>query len=287
MVHMSRGLYGSWRGVRTFAAKRAARTPPLYWLYTCVTAALFLLMADPAKAGRVTASRVVASLLFFPVDGGPIIPLGWTLNAEVFFYIVFGVCVALPFSIGPAATCGILGLAVAVGRMFSPEAYALRFWTDPLFLDFVWGIGLAAIYHRGFRLSVLACCLLALASAVPLAFVGQPFEYGDITLPFTFGMSAGMLVAAATLSVADWNAPGPVVRGVNVLAASAYSLYLTHIISLKVVELVYRKSGLATAYGPVPFLFGGITASLVVGYMAYSVLEEPLGKYLRSNISGA
>jgi exopolysaccharide production protein ExoZ len=142
------------------------------------------------------------------VDGGPIIPLGWTLNAEVFFYIVFGVCVALPFGAGTAA----------IGRVFTPETYALRFWTDPIFLDFVWGVALAVIYRSGFRLSAFVCRLLVLVSAVPLFFVDQPFQYGDVSRPFTFGISAALLVAAATLSGTDWNASGPIAKGSNALA---------------------------------------------------------------------
>jgi exopolysaccharide production protein ExoZ len=291
MVHMSRKLYGSWAGAAKFATKRLVRTPPLYWLYTLVTAAIFLILADSTRIGVITLDRIVASLFFFPIPGGPIILLGWTLNLEVFFYTIFGLTVRLPFPTGAFACSAILVALVAIGLTFNIDIYALRIWTDPILLDFIWGIGLAVLFHSGVRLSQATRAALLVGSIAILAVVTlthfdrllAPF---NLLRPIIFGGSAALLVAAATLRERDGEF-GMAGNFITQLSNAAYTVYLSHIISLKAVEVVYRHLGLADRFGPSLFMIVAVPVAVGLGYVAYLLIEKPLDGYLRGKVFGS
>jgi len=83
-----------------FIQRRILRIVPLYWFYTLLKAAL--LLAIPALAVKSTIEPVhfAASLLFIPMKSPwglvqPVLPVGWTLNFEMLFYMVFAIAIAL------------------------------------------------------------------------------------------------------------------------------------------------------------------------------------------------
>lgn len=290
MVHMSRKLYGGWDGSATFAAKRLVRTPPLYWLYTLATAAIFLILADPTRVGNITLERVVASLFFFPVPGGPIILLGWTLNLEVFFYTIFGLTVRLPFPVGPLVCCAILAALAVIGLTVDISVYPLRIWTDPILLDFIWGMLIAILFHRGVRLSQLARLALLTATVTILSIVTMThftalLEPFNLIRPAVFGASAAFLAAAATLRDEDGNF-GVFGRLITELSNAAYTTYLSHVISLKAVEVVYKQLGLASHFGPTLFIVVAVPSAVAIGYVLYLLIEKPLDALLRGKVLG-
>ncbi len=86
-------------GPADFLAKRIARIAPIYWLITLVLVAMSLAGLKPIGILRMQADWVVKSLFFIPFnrDGyvEPINSVGWTLNYEMFFYVVFAVCLTV------------------------------------------------------------------------------------------------------------------------------------------------------------------------------------------------
>ena len=284
IIYMGKKLYRTPDGVKIFAIRRAVRILPLYWIYTFIIASVFLLGAGTSHTSEhVTIDRFMASLLFWPIQGGPIIPLGWTLNFEVFFYILFSFSLRFAFLQGAIGLCGVLGVLAALGVICDFQIYALKFWTEPLVIDFIFGLALGIAYHLGVKLPNAARLLLAAASVLPLLAVPPDFTPFDIVRPFTFGASAALLVAAACLREKEYTF-GKAGAFLQELSNSTYSLYLSHIITLKAVELVYKKSGLALSFGPIPYIIFAPLCAVVVGYIAYISLEKPLTGYLRSKI---
>ncbi len=287
MVHMSRQLYGTPSGTKVFIAKRAARTPLLYWLYTLLIAALLLLGAGTSHtAEHVTIWRLAASISFWPVEGGPIIPLGWTLNYEVFFYALFALSIPFAFPRGSVALCYVLGAFVLLGAFYDFQYFPLDFWTDPILIDFIFGVLLGVAYHKGVALSPPGRIALALCAILPLLLVATPFQHGDISRPYTFGLSAAFLVAAACLRDQEYTF-GKAGTLVAQIGNSAYSLYLTHIITLKALELIFRKSVFLTSFKGGAYILIATICSVMVGYIAYLILEKPLTAKLRQRIPNA
>src|SRR5579871_1253566 len=86
-----------------FLVRRAARIVPLYWIVTMFTAALLFFGSAMVRHSTFNFAHLVASLFFWPMrnpgDAGtisPILKLGWTLNYEMFFYLIFASVIHLP-----------------------------------------------------------------------------------------------------------------------------------------------------------------------------------------------
>ena len=98
-----------------FLAKRIVRVVPLYWLSTIVYFTLSKL-----HGSLNTNIYLLKSFLFLPylrpgsTDMRPIVGQGWTLNYEMFFYVVFGLCLFAPRKLGAAMV--LVGM-VCTGRL--------------------------------------------------------------------------------------------------------------------------------------------------------------------------
>ena len=73
-----------------FWRDRAIRIVPMYWIATLCMISLYMIGFRPAELHAYELQDVISSLFFIPdvrADGieKPIIPLGWTLNYEMFF----------------------------------------------------------------------------------------------------------------------------------------------------------------------------------------------------------
>ncbi|MCI1710745.1 MAG: acyltransferase [Chiayiivirga sp.] len=118
-----------------FFARRFARIAPMYWLATLVVAVALWQWPSLFHAAVLDPMHLAQSLAFLPhySPGAPdqIWPLfvpGWTLNYEMYFYLVFAATLPWITSAGwrVVVVTALLAMGVAVARPFSgPAAPAL------------------------------------------------------------------------------------------------------------------------------------------------------------------
>jgi exopolysaccharide production protein ExoZ len=148
MVQISWDDFGRSGASVSFLQRRIIRIVPLYWLATLAAFAFHKVSATHgAHAGW---SELLRSLLFIPyrddVDGWtPVLAQGWTLNYEMFFYLIFAAAIALPRQVAVPATAGVLIAFTLVGS-FLPEGI-LAYLSSPIVLWFALGIGLAVLWR--------------------------------------------------------------------------------------------------------------------------------------------
>jgi exopolysaccharide production protein ExoZ len=135
--------------LRNYLLKRCIRIIPIYWLLTCVMAALVLGAPSLFKGTVFTLEHFVRSLLFIPSytpsrpnEITPLLPPGWTLNFEMFFYLAFGVLLFLLRSrlavLG--ALAALFGLLVIYGSVMGSDNAMLLTYTSPRILEFLAGV---------------------------------------------------------------------------------------------------------------------------------------------------
>ena len=297
MVYASRRLFGSGGGggggggggAGEFLRRRLVRVAPLYWL--CTLAYLGIVILAHAKGASLTFGwpAIAASLLFIPYAsygpaGGmfPIYDLGWTLNYEMFFYLLFAGSIFLPRQRAVPVVLVVLAALVAIGGLAQPQA-ALRFWTQPILLDFALGVLVAEFRCRGLRWP--APLRLAVISLGVLVFVFDPMRLfagpEGVTVPnglarvFDAGAPAAAVLAAVVLGpdVTGW-----LLRPGVFLGDASYSIYLSHPLALIVLEKVVVKTGLMALIGPWPIVAAGVGTALTVGVLTFHFVEEPLTK---------
>lgn len=291
IVHAARPLYGVPGGRARFLAHRVARLVPLYWVVT----ALYLAVAWRAPAlltggGDLTPGSVAAAFLFWPAlraDGliQPLYSLGWTLNYEMAFYVLFAAGLGWGLRGAFAWLCAALSGLVLVGLLGAGLPVPLLFWSNPIVLEFALGAAIGLARTEGLRLSVLPRAALALAGLVLLAAAG---EADDLARPLAYGVPALLLVAAAALGPAEraeaaaWPA-----RVLARLGDASYALYLLHPFALRGTREVLLRLGLA----PVVGLWGAIAAMVAVAILAALLaarfVEAPLTRRARRALDRA
>lgn len=267
------GTVGPGEKPAAFAAKRTLRVVPLYWLVTLGICAI----SSAAAMARFhfEGDTLLKSLLFIPYRSasGEILPLvapGWTLNFEMFFYVLFTVGLVLQTPIRFASA--VLLALVLAGLLISPESAPLRIWTSPLLLEFLAGLLLAtALRPKGLVLGIglIATGLAALVAAAVLSLYSEAWRVLSWGLP-----SATILCGCLAIERANrW--PEVLLRPFEHVGDASYSLYLTH---LYVIVAVQRRFGTALT----PNLLA-LIASLLTAFLSYHLVEKPFGRLMRSD----
>lgn len=296
MVYASGRLFGRAGAGREFLRRRITRVAPLYW--TCTGFYLLILLAahlkgDPRMPGP---AAVGASLLFIPyAEGGagtgafPVFDLGWTLNYEMFFYLLFACAVGLRRSAAIAAVLVALAALAFWGAAAASTATALRFWTRPVILDF--GLGMAVGAARGGGVTWPAALRWAAFVLGAAVFVLDPLRLyagvGTVANEFPrvlqSGLPAAAVLAALVLGPAPTIASAGVRRALDPLAAvgvrlgnASYSLYLIHPFVLILVEKLASKTLLAERIGYGTLVGLTVAGSVAAALIAFRILEEPL-----------
>ena len=281
MVYASRPLFGKPGARGIFLGRRIARIAPLYWavttLYLTVALAAPLVLNNPSPSPWM----VVASYLFIPAtrpDGlvQPVYSLGWTLNYEMFFYVLFAMVVVFPWKRAIAHLLAIL-VGLAVVGYFTRLPQPLAFWTDSIILEFAFGVGLGWLQNRGVTLSRPTRWVLTIAG-LALLFAGSGV---NLPRPILWGVPAALLVAAAALREERVESVSVFTRFGVVLGDMSYAIYLVHPFVIRGFGEVAVRTGLGRIIGPVGFIVLAILGTLAAAWIVHRVFERPVTDYVR------
>jgi exopolysaccharide production protein ExoZ len=261
-----------------FLKDRLLRIVPLYWIATLTYVAYIVTIprVDPP-----TFPQLLASLAFFPyahrpgVDPTPLLPLGWTLNYEMMFYVVFAAILLIPRRLQLPALTATFVVFLAVGWLVRPDSVALAFWFRPIIFEFLAGAWLARFLvhreasRRGGPLLLLVGIAVFLAADPLTRMAGLP-PLGAVRV--TLAIPAALILAGAVILERSRPARGALMRFGGSIGDASYSIYLWHPMILLVVKGV---AGHLPLPGAVIF-FGGTAAGIVGGWVAYRLIEKPL-----------
>ena len=279
-----------------FLSNRVARLFPVYGVVTLVIVLLFTVGFKPVGVFDVRSSYVIQSLLFIPFSRGgfvePLVSVGWTLNYEMFFYVVFAALIAVR-----SERVRLLGLVIVLCglgacRLGDPEGLYAVFYTRPIVVEFALGAILGHLHVRlakapagrhargaGYAL-LIAGVLVLLASEVVAQRLALNIELAPFLRPMTWGVGGCLIVAGALMLER-----GGLVCSNRFLIEqgnASYSIYLIH-------SLVLHASAKAAAAivpsgwpsAAVTFVLAlGATATL--GVLMYRRIELPLNTALRT-----
>jgi peptidoglycan/LPS O-acetylase OafA/YrhL len=268
-----------------FFLRRLIRIVPTYWIATFGIFILSAVAPELLKATRPHFDELVKSLLFIPFvkeDGllQPLLFVGWSLNYEMYFYVVLSV--ALLFVKGKRAplTAACVLLIVPLVLLRIPDRNALvRFYSDTRPLEFVLGIATyyiarsmpVRVIHKLrwilLTASALAAIELILYFTVPHSYYPQDWV--------AFGVPSAVLVlSAAALAKSGFDIRS---KWIILLGDASYSMYLLHPFVLYFMERVLAKHW--PVFSSEYSLFGmllSIVAVCVVSCWTYLYFERPL-----------
>ncbi|HEY1363723.1 MAG TPA: acyltransferase [Xanthobacteraceae bacterium] len=279
---MWRTTVSSRRSPAGFFAARVVRIVPLYWLYTTLFLGVALLVPRALSTlPGLDPVFVLKSYLFVPAVhphfGGvvPLYSLGWTLNYEMFFYLVFGLALLLPQPRHRIAfLAAVLLLLVSLGGWTLPASPILATYTDPLLLEFLAGVVLAVLAPRLMRSSATLGALLIAAGAGGLLLALSSDELPKRIL--AYGVPAAAIVAGAL--VLEPTLRRAVSRPGLLLGDASYSIYLAHPFAQRL-WLLAVGGLLPENVGPAGLavqVAAAVAAGLLGGVLSYRFIERPL-----------
>jgi exopolysaccharide production protein ExoZ len=262
-----------------FWLARLVRIVPLYWVFTTLYVAAALITPESFYVVHLEAAHILKSYLFVPATHpnlgliAPVYTLGWTLNYEMFFYLLFGFCLFIPL---PRLRFALLATAflllVAGGLLAQPQGAVARTYTDPIMLEFLAGVLLAILAPMLVRCGTLVgLSLLAAAIAWVAVVYGYGFAPERIV---SHGIPAVAAVAGALMIE-------PVVRSrpsclLLMLGDASYSIYLAHPFAQRVFLIaVNRTIGLASV-SPTLYIFSAFVVGVAGGVVCHFLIERPL-----------
>ena len=253
-----------------FLRRRVERIVPLYYLVTFTVVILAVTLPETFGAeGWYTPRHILKSLAFIAFADGemPVVYLGWSLEYEMYFYLAVALLMATTRDAWRNVVMIFSALAI-LGRIPGVDAalghYAL--FTDPMILEFVFGIIAAMIFVNGkvdWPIGIAtACAGLAVLAADP----------ADRAI--VFGLPSACLVVAAAFvsrrrSILSWPE-----RILARLGDASYSIYLAQ------VQTVSLASASIASLIPAipPLLLVLLTSGIVVmlGLLLNIIAERPL-----------
>jgi peptidoglycan/LPS O-acetylase OafA/YrhL len=286
IVYVSEPLFGRAYGPTYFLLRRLIRIIPLYWAATVVVLLDILLRYASLAAANLTFDSVLASFFFFPVERPtgqltPLYSLGWTLNYEMFFYAMFSIAIWATRRVAIAAIAISFVALVVLGR-FLQLPPAIGFWTNPLILEFVLGMMVAAALREGVRCSgALASGMIAIGlGAYAAAFY---FDAGaSLSRVLIWGLPASLIVAGLILSrpAGDQKAA----RAFCLLGDASYSLYLVHPFVFVFIRRVLPDLS-HVVMAPLIYAVLLLSCSVVMALLVHRFVEKPTIRILRAGLA--
>jgi len=231
-------MFSTHKSTAHFLTKRAIRILPLYYFMTIGTWLLLVWFPDLFAQTKAAPAFLVKSLLFIPFDIGggtlqPLLRIGWTVNCEIFFYLLFFVAFHISHKyrglLCGLFLTGIVGAAWLLPLHFDP----LTFYGNPIMLEFVLGIVCYYVAQKIYALSTthspsflrgIFSLLLALCIFACLILTKPTINVLGFRRLIFWGLPATLIVICFFIAGLNISMPGWIVFLGNI----SFSVYLIH-----------------------------------------------------------
>jgi exopolysaccharide production protein ExoZ len=273
---------------KSFFVKRLIRIVPMYWLFTIGISIIAYYFPYLLRSASFDLYHITASLLFIPywtenTGFAPILTLGWTLNFEILFYLIF--FAALKISHKHRAIIASILICLIVMSLnffnFYGQLSALNFYSSTIWFEFIFGIFMGLLYKKRliFRIGGRGFVFLSLTSLATMTYlqlnsltiVPRFIQFGvpSFVLVFTFLAFEDTFVKLCNI----------LSRIILWLGEISYPLYLTHVYIIALIHRVLFKE--------IHFIFLLIFAlviSSIVSHFVNLVFDKPIRKNLNSKL---
>ncbi len=252
-----------------FFKKRLIRIVPIYWSLTVLVAVAYLLLPALFRELQVTTSWTLSSLAFLSWwwnGSQPLLYVGWTLEWEMAFYLLFALSLAAK------------SLRVQMSVLVAGLALLALYSGYLIVIEFLFGIIAAYIYHYHKPTAATGWLLVIVGIALLL-----------VTLQSQYRM---LVMELGVQRVLHWGVPALlIVLGVSLiqqfkwgwlhyLGHASYSIYLIQMLTIP----VFYK--LAVVFLPTTntdvLALACLLGSIMIGCLTYALIEKPLTTTLQA-----
>jgi exopolysaccharide production protein ExoZ len=256
-----------------FLSRRLQRIVPIYWLFTLAMVALAILVPRAfSETDWINPQSVLLSMTFlsFTQQKMPIVFVGWSLEYEMLFYLTVTILLFRARKVWDDLII-IFSLLTMLNNVSVSWHQALSvFFTNPILLEFVYGIVVAKLFLRQ-RVAPLA--MIAVGVATLIIFVSDPTSRVIVT-----GLPSCLLVLLAAILSERRQHPSSCEKVLSALGDASYSIYLVHNF------VISGSLKLLVKLGALPIdlvILVATILAIVAGYFSYVLLERPSLQFFR------
>jgi exopolysaccharide production protein ExoZ len=262
-----------------FMMRRIIRIVPLYWFCTLALIALLnrppvTLHIDPILAWvSANAPHLLRSLFFVPSETFPTLGVGWTLNFEMYFYVLFAAALLINQRFAPLIAAAIV-YAVFKANALDVDNFLIKFYSHAYIHYFLHGIALFYVwtFTKNYvpKWPTIIVCVATVVGIYGSQFVPPQqatYNYGATYFPVM--LVAAALFAASAGADITW-------RPLGLLGDASYAIYLVHTIFM---EMIRRATPPWKEH--VIVMLAVVTAATLVGIAVHLWIEKPILKLIR------
>jgi len=262
---------------------------------TLGTFLLLILFPEMFEQSRADPVFLVKSLLFIPFDIGggviqPLMRIGWTVNCEIFFYVVFLIALQISHKYRGLICAALLAMVMAAALLLPSCPIPLAFYGSPVMLEFIFGIisyyAAWGLYQLRQAKKLPSVCmpvsaLILIGSFVTLVLTKPSINILGFRRPFVWGLPALIIVSCSfILGLYLKDIPRPIVR----LGDASFSLYLVHYYPVMLLDRAVFDFSACTPFT----IFGAVAAmavSICLALASWRILEQAFAGWLRRQLT--
>jgi exopolysaccharide production protein ExoZ len=280
-----------------FFRRRLIRVVPFYWAATLVVFAVVTVAPQVFRTTTSSIPHLVTSLLFIPHElkgeMQPTLLLGWSLNFEMFFYVLFALALRISQKWSPVISVGWIVAFVLAIHGFASGNPITDFYARPIVLEFCFGIGVFYLFrwcsaHKASLVQIPGLkwlLLLILVGSLVALNVFEEYYRNDIPRYLVAGIPSFFIVASALLlerlyGLATSN------RLIYLLGESSYIIYLVHpYIVFTVLRVVVKGSSTMSSPALVVLIAALLALTSAIAIAIHTWFEKPVMAYLRARLT--
>jgi exopolysaccharide production protein ExoZ len=234
---------------------------------------------DPTLGTGALLSHLTQSLMFIPHFSPatppsllPYLAPGWTLNYEMFFYVIFAVGLLTGRVV--LVTVATIVALVAAGIAHRTHSALWLTYTDPLLLEF-----LAGVLIGKFRTYLVRP---ATALLLPIGLLGVFTLSPDIApRALSWGLPAAFLLLGALALDARWKHSE--IRPLSFLGDASYSIYLFQMVGINAAARIVQMMPVSGSLQLAIMILLSIAAACAAGCLVYVFVEKRISRILRAS----
>lgn len=247
-----------------FLKNRVVRIVPLYWLLTLFVVSLLVFLPSVFRGGVPEPLWLASSLLFVSsVVAGkmPVVFLGWTIEWEMFFYVLFAVGL---FFRNPRFQIAFVAFVLAAFVAFTGKL---------IVLDFLLGMLVACVFQQKKLTRFHGMVAFAMGAVLLLASISPAVKALGMNRFVLWGLPSFLLVLGLV------HCQQLKSRLLAYLGDASYSIYLVQMLTIS--GFYKFSSRFLTTWNGNLLAVACLAASVIFGCLVHSFIEKPTTVKLR------
>ncbi len=273
-------MYVTENNQKNFLIKRIIRIVPLYWILTLGVFSIAIFYPDLLNNTTANFEHLIKSLFFIPFDKNgsghfPILFLGWTLNFEIIFYILFSISLIFSKKNKLILSSVFIVLFLLFNSFLSDKYFISASYFDFIFFEFIFGMAAFVIWKK-FKDKIPLNLFNHLIFLLFLFLTTFILNYFYTIRSISYGVPAFILLIYFLFFLNDKRFPKIFVT----LGDASYCIYLLH---PYIVQSFYKIFEIGKHGLIIESFFTMIIAILVclISILIYKLIELPINISLR------